>query len=324
MRTAILIGSAGFVGRHLAEYLVASCGYRVVVADIAEPAAALDGCESVRVDVRLPIDPRPFPQRPALVVNLAAIHREPGHEPHEYYDTNVGGARNVVRLCEDLGADNLVFVSSISVYGPTEEPRSESDAPAPTTDYGKSKLEAEEISRAWRQRDPDNRRLTIVRPAVVFGPGEGGNFTRLGGALQRGRFVYPGRRDALKASGYVIDLVRSIEFMQRQDSLDTLYNFASQKIYTLEEICGAFSRAANLKPPRLTIPLRPMLLAGSLGDRLGPLGRSLGLSRRRIEKLVASTNIRADRLAEAGFEYEFDLESALRDWLARDPVGEFR
>jgi nucleoside-diphosphate-sugar epimerase len=318
----VLIGGTGFIGMHLAEHLV-GLGYEVTLADLAEPARLPDGCRFVPADVRSRLAPEAFPPSPDLLVNLAAVHREPGHEQHEYFDTNVGGATEVVRLCEALGAENVVFVSSISVYGPSEDPSSEATPPRPTTAYGKSKLEAEQIHRAWRAVDPTRRRLTVVRPAVVFGPGEGGNFTRLGGALLRRRFVYPGRRDTLKASGYVIDLVRSIEFMQRQDSLDNLYNFAMQRTYTLEEICEAFSRAAGVKPPKLTLPLRPMLWAGSIGDRLGPVGRTLGLSKRRVEKLVSSTNVVATRLGEVGFDYEFDLDDALRDWLARNPSGQF-
>ncbi len=321
MRTAVLIGGGGFIGTHLAEHLAGE-GMSVRLADLRIPDRLPEGVTGQVVDIREPIDPAWFPERPDLVVNLAAVHREPGHEPHEYYDANVTGGQNVLRLCEDLGAEDVVFVSSISVYGPTEEPLSETAPPMPVSHYGKSKLQAEEIHRAWREAGR-GRRLTIVRPAVIFGAGEGGNFTRLGGALLRGRFVYPGRKDAIKANGYVKDMVRSIPFMHARNATETTYNFCYQEPYTLEQVCEAFCRAADLKRPRLVVPRGPMLLAGSLGDRLGPVGRTFGLSRRRIEKLVFSTNIRADRLAEEGFEYGYDLEAALRDWYASEPAGQF-
>ncbi len=79
------------------------------------------------------------------------------------------------------GASSLFFTSSISVYGPTEEPRTESSPLAPVSAYGESKLEAEGIHRRWVEAAA-GRRLVVVRPAAVFGPGENGNFTRLAAA----------------------------------------------------------------------------------------------------------------------------------------------
>jgi NAD dependent epimerase/dehydratase family enzyme len=153
--------------------------------------------------------------------------------------------------------------------------------------------------------------------------GENGNFSRLGEALRKRRFIYPGRRDALKASGYVVDFVRSIEFMQRQDGPGTTYNFASEHTYTLEQICEAFSRVLGRRPPRLSLPAGWMLRAGTLGDRSKVLSGSLGLSQRRVEKLLSSTNVKADRLISTGFNFEYDLESALRHWYLQEPVGRF-
>ena len=84
----------------------------------------------------------------------------------------------------------------------------------PTTPYGISKLVAEKIHRVWQAEDP-GRRLSIVRPGIVFGKHERGNFTRLYNALDRVLFAYPGRRDTLKAAIYVKDLVRVMDEMVR-------------------------------------------------------------------------------------------------------------
>jgi nucleoside-diphosphate-sugar epimerase len=321
VQTAVLIGGGGFIGSHLAAHLAAQ-GIEVTALDLAFPHPMPDGVVRRVVDIRAPIRSTDLPRRPGLVVNLAAVHREPGHEPHEYYDANVTGGQHTVQLCEELEATDVVFISSISVYGPTETPVSEATPPAPVTDYGRSKLQAEDLHRAWQQAGPD-RWLTTVRPAVTFGRGEGGNFTRLGGALQGRRFVYPGRKDTLKANGYVKDLVRTIQFMHRKDPGETLYNFCYPEPHRLEAVCEAFCRVLDRRPPRLMVPTAPMLLAGTIGDRLGPLGKRFGLSKRRIEKLVSSTNVRADRLAAEGYEYAYDLDAALRDWFAEEPVGRF-
>src|SRR5690606_6148915 len=133
-----------------------------------------------------------------LIYNFAAVHTTPGHEDWEYYWTNVRGAIEVCRFAERVGASRLFFTSTMSVYGPQEEPVDEDTVPRPVNAYGKSKLLAERIHEDWQAARPD-RRLVVVRPAVIFGEGEGGNFTRLAGLLRRGLFVYPGRRDTIKA-----------------------------------------------------------------------------------------------------------------------------
>ena len=91
---------------------------------------------------------------------------------HAYYDTNVLGAANVIALAQVSGAKEVVFTSSISVYGPSEQVMSENSELRPVSAYGRSKLLAEAIHRTWLELDTTHR-LVIVRPGVVFGPGEG-------------------------------------------------------------------------------------------------------------------------------------------------------
>ena len=121
-------------------------------------------------DVREPIPPTLISERPTWIFNLAAVHREPGHEAHEYFDTNLAGARNVCAYAEAVGCENIYFTSSISVYGPTEGPTAEDARICPTTAYWGSKYPAELIHEAWLAGDP-GRRLVVCRPGVVYGPG---------------------------------------------------------------------------------------------------------------------------------------------------------
>jgi hypothetical protein len=137
------------------------------------------------------------------------------------------------------------------------------------------------------------------------------------------RFVYPGRRDAKKASGYVTDLVRSMLFVHERNRDEVTYNFASREAPTLETICESFSEVIGRRPPRLSLP-KPLLIgAGWVGDHVRPLRDRTGLSQRRIEKLTMSTNVEPKVLEEMGFEYQFDLLAALQDWYEAPPRGSF-
>lgn len=322
MTKALIFGGAGFIGRHLAAELVDRHPGGVVIADVDLGRDRLPGAHYLEWDVRKPIPIDLTTEPPEVVYNLAAVHRVPGHADAEYFDTNVPGAEHVTDYCRSLGVSTLVFTSSISVYGPSEDPKDEASPPAPTSAYGKSKLQAEGVHEAWVD-ETEERRLVTVRPAVVFGPGEGGNFTRLANALRRRRFAYPGRRDTIKGCGYVGELVRTVDFALGLGRKHFLYNFCYPVPYTIEDICNAFHEVAGLPRPLGTIPLAPMLAAGRVFEAIAELGGPTDIGRERILKLVRSTYIVPSALLEAGYEFETDLPEAIRRWGASSSAGMF-
>ena len=107
--------------------------------------------------------------------------------------------------------------------------------------YGISKLVAEKIHTIWQVKDPDNRELTIVRPGVVYGKGEHGNFTRLYWGIRKRYFFYTGRRDTIKACIYVKELVRFMKYrMIDNDFKGTdIFNCTFEPAYTIEQICDS-------------------------------------------------------------------------------------
>ncbi len=321
MTAAVVFGGGGFIGRHLVRVLADRHPGEVMVADVGPGSEEVPGVRYVECDVRQPIGDLGS-EPPDVVYNLAAVHRVPGHEDREYFETNVPGAEHVTDWCRDRRVTRLVFSSSISVYGPSEEPRLESSPPRPTTAYGTSKLAAEGVHRAWAE-EGDSRHLVTVRPGVVFGPGENGNFTRLARALRSHRFAYPGRRDAVKACGYVGELVRTMDFALGLGRPSFLYNFCYPTPYTTEDICQAFREVGGLPRPLGTIPLRPMLLAGRAFEALGSAGLETGIGRDRIMKLVRSTSITPRALLDAGYRFETDLGEGLRRWRDAPPAGTF-
>mgnify|MGYP003585680992 CR=1 FL=1 len=316
-----IFGGAGFIGSHLVRELHQRGITDITIADIVAPnrGTMFDGTRFVRCDVREPI-PTNIISTPAVVVNLAAVHRTPGHPDHEYFETNVKGAENITHFCEETNSTTLWFTSSIAVYGPTEDPKNETSILEPNSAYGKSKFEAEEIQRAWQVKST-SRKLVIVRPAVIFGRGEHANFTKLGKALQRGVFVYPGRVDTIKGCGYVEDLVASLFFMNDQPEESLLFNFCYPHQYTIKEICESFCKVAGYRKPLGTIPLSVMLNTARLFQLLNKLGLKNGIHPARIYKLVKSTNIVPAELVKRGYLYRTDLSEGLRRWLEDEPVG---
>jgi nucleoside-diphosphate-sugar epimerase len=309
MSTFVLFGGSGFIGTHLRLHLAArEPDASIYVADTrpCQGAGSYHAC-----DVRQPIDIDLNLGDDPLVINLAAVHTTPGHPDEEYFRANVLGAENVCDFARRVGARRMVFTSSIAPYGPGEDRKTEETLPMPVSPYGISKLVAEKIHMIWQAEDP-RRQLSIVRPGVVFGKGEGGNFTRLYRALSRGVFAYPGRRDTLKAGIYVKDLVRVIVAMAESPRARLqLYNACFENPPRIDTIVECMMSTIGIRRRILTVP--PFALRSAARLVAWPGFGALGVHPDRVRKLMLSTNVDGSKLAR-DYPLHFGLQDALDDW----------
>lgn len=321
----IVFGGSGFIGTHLIHLLkeeAAEPGDRIYDVDIVMPGEEgvvpgvvekIEGVEYIRADVRKRLD---FPFTPTendIVFNLAAVHRTPGHEDREYFETNIRGAENVTEFAEKYGIRKILFTSSIAPYGAGEELKEETSLPTPNTPYGISKLVAEKIHEKWQGKDPA-RELTVLRPGIVYGKGEHGNMTRLYWGMRKHYFFYTGRRDTIKACIYVKELVRFMKYRMIDNSFVgvELFNCTFEPAYRIEQICEAMMKATDMNRH---IPLIPGGLLMAVARILGPLGgKKVGIHPDRVRKLMVSTNICGKKLADCGYRLNYTLEESFRDW----------
>jgi GlcNAc-P-P-Und epimerase len=332
---AVIFGGTGFIGSHLAQHLVReNLARKIILVDHMPPrvepwtSTLLTGLQSgliqyIQWDVRQPIPKSLLPPEADYVFNLAAVHREPGHEPREYFETNIRGAENVCAWTSAANCKRMIFTSSISPYGASEDLKDEESIPTPETPYGSSKLAAEKIHLAW-QAGASDRKLLILRPGVVFGPGEGGNVTRLVRSLVKGYFLYMGNRQTRKAGGYVKELGFVIQFgLEHQDSSGeccTLLNFGMNPPPAMEEYVNAVRKVACIRRAPVTVP-RTFLLGVSYP--INAVARTFGIKQPvspvRIRKMFRSTYIDPKRLRDNGYRWKYTLESAFSDWKSDAP-----
>ena len=309
----VIFGGCGFIGSHVVDLLREKYpDAKIYIADLLADAAQSDGVISYqRVDVRNSIELQGDFGANTLVFNFAAIHRTPGHPDYAYFETNIRGAENVCDFARKHGIENIVFTSSIAPYGAAEELKTEETLPTPNTPYGISKLVAEKIHREWAAENV-SRRLSIVRPGIVFGKGENGNMTRLYKALKKRKFAYAGRKDTIKACIYVKDLVRVMLAMGEAEGEKTkLYNCCYYPSFTIEQIANTMLKATGMRRRIPFIPRKPMMAAATLCGLFGGLG--LGICPARVRKLMVSTNIDGQKLAK-DYPLSYSLEDAFRDW----------
>lgn len=312
--SVVIIGGSGFIGTHLSNYLLEkNLVEKVYCIDIMKPKFHDSShYKYFYHDIRKPIDIEIADVK--IIYNLAAIHRTPGHFNEEYFTTNILGAKNTCEFAERKNINTIVFTSSIAPYGPSEELKTEDDIPQPATAYGSSKLVAEYIHQVWLALAP-NRKLVVLRPGVVFGYGENGNFSRLYKGMKNKYFFYPGRKDTKKACIYIKDFVRIIYEMAKNNEKFQIYNMCYSEAPSIEMIAKTTSAVVKIPECKLTIPGNLLKTAAKILRLLfRTIGKETAIHPDRVEKLMLSTNISGEKLANSPYSIKYSLQEAIKDW----------
>jgi UDP-glucose 4-epimerase len=253
----LVTGASGFVGRALVSDLAAQ-GHRVRAA-MRQPADIFPRpVEVVAVsDLARPLEWRPLLADIEVVVHLAGIaHAGPEIADDLYDRVNRAATVALAAAAAKNRIQRLVFASSIRAQaGPAaDHVLTESDPPRPVDAYGRSKLAAEDAIRAA------GLPFTILRPALVYGPGVKGNLASLM-HITRSRWPLPfgamrNRRSLLGRS----NLITAIHHVLIAPvAINETYVVADPAPLTLAEIVGAL-RAAESRRPGL-VPVPPPVLA---------------------------------------------------------------
>ena len=198
-----MIGGRGFVGSSLVPLFVKD-GFAVRVGDIR---SGTGDPEVVEVDVRN-ADSLLQLGGADTIVNLAAVHRDDVRPASAYGDVNIGGAETTCDYARKIGASRIVFTSSVAVYGFAPPDTSEAGDISYFNEYGRTKHIAEKVYADWQAEDPLNRCLVIVRPTVIFGPGNRGNVYNLLRQIANGWFAMFGDGRNVKSMAYVENVAK--------------------------------------------------------------------------------------------------------------------
>jgi nucleoside-diphosphate-sugar epimerase len=323
MKLAVLFGGAGYIGSFLIQKLIAEKRFdKIVIYDIQDSGKYFDP-ENFRMltyiigDVKVPITIEnlgAFDPKNSWIFNFAAIHREPGHEYKEYFNTNVPGAENINSFARKTGIRNIFFTSSIAPYGKSLNKNTEESSLYPETAYGISKALAEKIHREWLAEDV-NRRLIIVRPSVIFGPKDPGNVYRMIKALKKGTFVLPNGGKVVKAYGYIYGLIESIIFTMNKSDRIIVYNYAENPLVLLNEMTDIVKKKFSYKKPVLSVSVKILsVVAAIIRGIYKIIGKSTDIHPVRVKKAGFPTNIEPRYLIDSGFKFKYDFESALKHW----------
>lgn len=303
-----IIGGAGFVGTELSNSL-AGLQRNFKIFDLVVSESHRE--ESVLVDIRSK-EGLTASLTGGSIVNLAAVHRDDISDPEEYYSTNVEGARVLCEVCEEKGINKIIFTSSVAVYGFAPSGTREDGAVNPFNEYGRTKALAEDVYREWREKDPDNRSLIIVRPTVVFGEGNRGNVYNLLNQINSGAFAMIGNGKNKKSMAYVENLAAFLIKCIESDEKYAVYNYVDTPDYTMNELVSLVRGKLRGSPSvGIRIPKFIGLMAGYTADVLAKLGVKLPISSIRVKKFCASSEFSSAKGELDGFEAPFTLQEGL-------------
>jgi nucleoside-diphosphate-sugar epimerase len=154
---------------------------------------------------------------------------------------------------------------------------------------------------------------------VVFGPGEGGNVSRLIKAVLHRYFFYMGNRETRKAGSYVKELCNAMWWVLQHQNANgervSLFNMTMSPRPTIQDYADTICKVAGVKRWIPSVPYRLLwVVAYSIDMFARPLGIKHPFSPVRIKKLVRSNNILPNYLVNNAYPYRYTLESAFRDW----------
>lgn len=307
MKIAIT-GGSGFIGTRLIKALK-NDGHETSIVDIAhnDPVNILDQDKLNKSTAGMDV-----------LYHLAAEHRDDVFPRARYYETNGEGTANVVKAAEANNIKKIIFTSTVAVYALGEGSKSELSDVAPFNDYGKSKLEAEKHLIEWAKKDPD-RRLTIVRPAVVFGENNRGNVYALMSQIARGKFMMIGRGKNKKSMGYVGNVANFLKYAATLDHNIETYNYADKPDLPAKELVDVIYESFGKPKPKFYIPYYVGLIAGYAFDVLAKISaRTFPISSIRVKKFCADTVVDANKAMMSGYTPQYSLSDGVRRMINHD------
>jgi nucleoside-diphosphate-sugar epimerase len=201
----------------------------------------------------------------------------------EYYKINTELSKKVFDAF--LDSDSKVFITLSSVKAVADEVEgelTEQHHPNPITHYGKSKLLAEQY--ILSKEIPEGKRVYILRPCMIHGPGNKGNLNLLYKLVSKGISWPLGAFDNKRSFCSIDNLMFIIkELIERADIPSGVYNVADDEALSTNDVISILAESQNRKANICKVYKELIQSLAKLGDVL-----RLPLTTERLQKLTES------------------------------------
>lgn len=298
-QVAALTGASGFLGRRLASAMRArGWRVRVLVRKPADAAAlAQDGFETVLGDLHDPAALAALTADAAVTVNSAGLIK--ARDRDAFWAVNQEGAARLA----SAAPGRVVLISSLAAREPQ------------LSDYAASKRAGEEASRI-----AVGDRLAIVRPPVIYGPGDRETLTLFRLAGRSPVAPLPARPSARLALAHVDDVAAAIVDVVERPTLAGTYAVGGARPagYAWREIIESAWRVMGRTAWLAPAPGWALSLAGAVSEAAGSLAQSPPLFTRgkAREMLHSDWSVAHDEIAPDAPPARFSLEDGFADAVA--------
>lgn len=331
MSLVLVTGATGFIGRHLCSLLVQR-GYAVkgVFRNDASRRDFPAAIEWVNLD-DIGSSPNwlPILEGVDYVIHLAALAHQIGSQGQGLYDEfmriNAAGTQHLAEaVSTSRNVKRLVYVSSVgAVTSFSRTPITETTPCHPEDDYGRSKRAAEKaIEKVLHNAGPD---WCILRPPLVYGPGNPGNMARLIKLIDFGLPLPLGGIQNRRSMIFVGNLVHALEYcIWHPGASRQIFLISDGEDLSTPELIRQIARHLHKSVRLISIPSSMLVAMGRIGDFINRLtGQSLGLDSYSVQRLMGSLIIDSSTLRRAtGWQPPFSLREGISQTFPRRSPGE--
>jgi nucleoside-diphosphate-sugar epimerase len=214
--------------------------------------------------------------------------------PDDYYNVNTELTKHIFDSFLSSNASVFITLSSVkAVADLVDFELTESYTPNPITHYGKSKLLAEKY--ILSKKIPHDKRVYILRPCMIHGPGNKGNLNLLYKIVSNG-LPWPLGAFENKRSFCSIDNLCFIlsELIENEKIPSGVYNIADDEPVSTNELINLISVGLKKKPNIWNIPQLLIKMLSKIGDIL-----RLPLNNERLTKLSETYIVSNKKIRQA-------------------------
>ncbi len=265
LQSIVITGSTGFVGKNLWDYLGNIYTVHPLKARFSQHQT--------------------FDIKGEAVIHLAgkAHDLKKVSEPKEYYESNYKLTKQLFDSFLNSDAEVFVFMSSVKACADKVEGiLVESDSYDPKTHYGISKRQAEQY--ILSKQLPEDKRVYILRPCMIHGPGNKGNLNLLYSLVCK-RIPWPLGAFSNQRSFLSIENLCFIirELLENKEVTSGIYHLADDQAISTNELIEIIGVSLGKSSKIVKVPSWIISKTANLGDYL-----HLPLNSERLQKLTES------------------------------------
>ena len=255
----VVTGGAGFIGSHIAKFLVKNNHEVIIIDNLIR--GTLNNIDEIKDDVEFyKVDISNYNEIDAVVDSADGIFHEAAlasvpqsfKEPERYQEVNGIGSENIFKLGKKHNA-KIVFASTSSVYGDqTKFPVNENAQTNPLNPYGQSKLEAEKFASKYAAK---GLRVIGLRYFNVFGIGQNPEYAGvipkfIERISQNKPPIIEGDGNNIRSFTFVDDVVQANILAFQSNVNHEFINIASEDMTSINELAEKMIKMSglNLKP----------------------------------------------------------------------------